>query len=77
MTYDTRLKLHAYLKYKQCFPDANSDGLTSWMKLIHNLVEATPIDNTEDIVKALKGVEALLYSYKDDYTKIGYHGTNG
>lgn len=71
LTYDTRLKLHAYLKYKQCFPDTPSDELTAWMRLIHNLVEATSIDNTEDIVKALKGVETLLNSYKNDYTEKG------
>lgn len=71
LTYDTRLKLHAYLKYKQYFPDATSDGLTTWMKLIHNLVEATPIDNSEDIVKALKSVETILSLYKDNYTKNG------
>ncbi len=71
LTYDTRLKLHAYLKYKQYFPDATSDGLTTWMKLIHNLVEATPIDNSEDIVKALKSVETILNLYKDNYTKNG------
>ena len=71
LTYDTRLKLHAYLKYKKCFPDTSSDELTAWMRLIHNLVEATSIDNTEDIVKALKGVETLLNSYKNDYTEKG------
>lgn len=71
LTYVTRLKLHAYLKYKQCFPDTSSDELTAWMRLIHNLVEATSIDNTEDIVKALKGVETLLNSYKNDYTEKG------
>lgn len=71
LTYDTRLKLHAYLKYKQYFPNASSDGLTAWMRLIHNLVEATSIDNSEDIVKALKSTETLLNSYKDDHTKNG------
>lgn len=71
LTYDTRLKLHAYLKYKQHFPDASSDRLTAWMRLIHNLVEATSIDNTEDIVKALKSIETLLNSYKENYTKDG------
>lgn len=72
LTYDTRLKLHAYLKYKQCFPQTTPlGGLTAWMRLVHNLAEATPIDNTEDMVKALRGVEKLLKSYEDDYTKNG------
>lgn len=69
LTYDTRLKLHAYLKYKQCFPKATSNELTAWMRLVHNLVEATSIDNSEDMVNALKGAETLLNLYKADYTK--------
>lgn len=65
LTYDSRLKLHAYLKFQEKFPNANSDELSSWMRLIHNLIEATPIDNSVDMVKALKGVEIILGRYKN------------
>lgn len=64
MSYDTRLKLHAYLKFKGKFPDAPVNGLLDWMKLLHNLVEATPIDDSEDMVKALSSVESILTAYQ-------------
>lgn len=64
LTYDTRLKLHAYLKYEEAFTDKVSGRLTAWMRLVHNLAEATPIDNSQDMVRALNSVEALLDSYK-------------
>lgn len=65
LTYDSRLKLHAYLKFQEKFPNANSDELSSWMRLMHNLIEATPIDNSVDMVKALKGIEIILGRYKN------------
>lgn len=66
-TYDIRLKLYAYLQYQKLFANIEPTDLTAWMRLIHNLIEATPIDNSQDMVNALKGIMSILNSYQNEY----------
>lgn len=63
LTYNTRLKIHAYLHFLQDCGDLGMSELSEWMRLIYNLSEAAGLDNSEDMVKALKSVEKLLDNF--------------
>lgn len=64
MTYTTRLRLFAFIKFRILVPGNDMSELTEWMRLIHNLSEASPINNSGDMANALRGVESLLNGYK-------------
>ncbi len=63
ITYDTRLKLHAYFHFKQVMKDAENAELTEWMRVIFNLSAATRINSSEEMMKVLKDIELLLNDY--------------
>lgn len=65
LSYFTRIKLHAFLKYRNTFGDSSNEELSEWMRIIHNLLEATPIDNSSDMVRALRGIEKILDTYTE------------
>lgn len=70
LSYLTRLKLHSFLIFRKTFRESSDEELSEWMRIIHNLMEASPIDSSSDMVNALKGVENMLDTYcewrKDD-----------
>lgn len=63
LSYSTRLKLHAFLKYRKAFADSSNEEFSEWMRVVHNLLEATPIDSSSDMARALRGIENMLASY--------------
>ncbi len=63
MTYSTRLRLFAFIKFSILVSGSDMTELTEWMRLIHNLSEASPINNSGDMTNALRGVESLLGGY--------------
>ena len=63
LTYDVRLKIHAYMHFIQQFPGNNEAELAEWMRIVYNLAISRQINNSEEMVKALKEIEFLLANY--------------
>ncbi len=82
--YSSRLRLYAYLKYicthKQ---GVDENDLGQWMRIIRNLDEATPINNSYDFHRACSSVDSILVqisssnvldwlSHQNNTIKIGW-----
>lgn len=63
--YRQRLELHALLRFVGTFKNANLNAeLPVWTRLIHNLAESSPLDNSSRMASALRNIDYLIESLK-------------
>lgn len=62
--YNGRVYLYALSRFSQLIPDANDDEVNEWTRLVRNLVENTRFDASDDAVKAIKDIDAMLADIK-------------
>lgn len=64
-TYRQRLELYALLRFMANFPNADFEKqLPTWARLIHNLTEATALDNSDKMASAIRNIDNLIDSLK-------------
>ncbi|MDE7377088.1 MAG: DUF262 domain-containing protein, partial [Muribaculaceae bacterium] len=62
--YNGRVYLYALSRFSHLIADANDDEVNDWTRLIRNLVENTRFDASDDAVKAIKDIDAMLAEIK-------------
>ena len=61
LQYSSRLRLYAYLKYICAHKSQiDEDDLSQWTRVICNLDEATPINNSYEFYRACRAVDSIL-----------------
>ncbi len=64
-TYKERLILHATVEFSAKFPQADKAEYSEWKRLIHNLLSSQAINNSSEMDRAVRSVEALLANLED------------
>jgi hypothetical protein len=54
-----RVRFHAYIRFF-IVNNGNISGIEQWMRTIYNLTDNTVIDDTKDILRAIKSIEKIL-----------------
>ncbi|PSK89571.1 DUF262 domain-containing protein [Taibaiella chishuiensis] len=64
LSYPERALFYAYVEYLNAYPK-KAEGLQSWMRVVHNLVENTRIDGVDLGINALRAINNML-PFADD-----------
>lgn len=67
--YKGRVALYAISRFSKMIPDSNDREINQWTRLIRNLVDNNRFDSSNDAVKAIKDIDAMLLELAEYYNK--------
>lgn len=59
-TYARRVAIYALSRFSKYFPTAIDPDVNEWSRLIRNLLENTQFDSSEDAIRTIRGIDAML-----------------
>jgi len=71
-----RVLFHAYIQFLICSGKNNSSRLEQWMRVMHNFVYNTPIDHADQIFRATKSIQKILFELPENRDVIEWLKTN-